>query len=127
MGKKAKKNKNALPKRIAGVKIPKALRKSGDRALALAQTHLMSEVVASGLVAAAAALASSDAGKKAGRKAKRHLKALRKDGAGNANELAGAVAAAVGSAMQHWLGQRLGKAGSDKKAGGAAGLPTTQH
>jgi len=55
-GKKDKKMKVKIPKRIAGVKVSKAVRKAGKRALKLAETPAVSETVAAALLAAAAAL-----------------------------------------------------------------------
>ena len=63
-----------LPKRIAGVKIPKKLRKSGGRVQALMETpvigHMVADLLAVGLLAAADSIAKKPAVKKAGRKAK---------------------------------------------------------
>jgi hypothetical protein len=55
-GKKDKKDKIKIPKRIAGVKVSKAVRKAGKSALKLAETPAVSETVAAALLAAAAAL-----------------------------------------------------------------------
>jgi urease accessory protein UreF len=56
--KKAKKGKDKIkvPKRIAGVKVSKAVRKAGKTALKLAEQPAVSETVAAALLAAAAAL-----------------------------------------------------------------------
>lgn len=66
--------KSKLPKRIAGVKIPKRLRKSGGRVQALMETpvvgHIVADLLAAGLIAAADALAEKPAVKKAGRATK---------------------------------------------------------
>lgn len=54
---KAKKGKVKIPKHIGGVKIPKELRKAANRAIETLSEHpVLSDLVASGLVAAAAAL-----------------------------------------------------------------------
>jgi hypothetical protein len=71
----AKNGKNAkLPKRIAGVKIPKHLRKSGGRVYSLLQTPVVGNVVAdllaAGLIAAADAMSKQPAVSKAGKTAK---------------------------------------------------------
>ena len=51
------KKKNKIPKKVGGVKIPKEVRKAGDKALKLAAEHpVISDIVAAGLLAAAAAL-----------------------------------------------------------------------
>lgn len=50
------KKKNKIPKQVAGIKVPKKLRKAGNRAVKLAQDPVVSEVVAAALLSAAAAL-----------------------------------------------------------------------
>ena len=50
------KKKGKLPKEIGGVKVPKKLRKIGNKAVKLAKEPVVSEVVAGALLAAAAAL-----------------------------------------------------------------------
>ncbi|RIA37820.1 hypothetical protein DFR49_3708 [Hephaestia caeni] len=52
-----KKNKARLPKQVAGVKIPKKLRKKGGKLLAALDTPLGREVALAGLMTAAAAIA----------------------------------------------------------------------
>ena len=66
-GKKAKKSKAAvkIPKRIAGVKVSKAVRQAGKSALKLAEQPAVSETVAAALLAAAAALRDPPATKRA--------------------------------------------------------------
>ena len=64
-GKKGKKDKIKIPKRIAGVKVSKAVRKAGKSALKLAETPAVSETVAAALLAAAAALRDPPATKRA--------------------------------------------------------------
>jgi hypothetical protein len=54
--KKKGKDKLKIPKRIAGVKVSKAVRKAGKGALKLAEQPAVSETVAAALLAAAAAL-----------------------------------------------------------------------
>lgn len=67
--KKAKKNKDKakikVPKRIAGVKVSKAVRQAGKTALKLAEQPAVSETVAAALLAAAAALRDPPATKRA--------------------------------------------------------------
>jgi len=54
----AKKEKTPkVPKKVAGVKVPKDLRKSAKSALKLAQNPIAREVISAALVAGAAALA----------------------------------------------------------------------
>jgi urease accessory protein UreF len=60
-----KKDKLKIPKRIAGVKVSKAVRKAGKSALKLAETPAVSETVAAALLAAAAALRDPPATKRA--------------------------------------------------------------
>lgn len=67
MAKKDKKTK--VPKRIAGVKVPKDLRKKAKVALGLAENPIVRELAAAALTAAAGALAASGQGKRAGAKA----------------------------------------------------------
>lgn len=64
---KAKKGKDKvkIPKRITGVKIPKAVRQAGNAALKLAEQPAVSETVAAALLAAAAALRDPPATKRA--------------------------------------------------------------
>jgi hypothetical protein len=63
-----------LPKRIAGVKIPKRLRRSGGRVYGLMQNpmirNVVADLVAAGLVAAADAISRKPAVKKAGKAAR---------------------------------------------------------
>jgi hypothetical protein len=64
-GKKGKKDKVKIPKRIAGVKVSKVVRRAGKSALKLAETPAVSETVAAALLAAAAALRDPPATKRA--------------------------------------------------------------
>src|SRR5688572_4301335 len=65
--KKAKKDKDKIkvPKRIAGVKVPKAVRKAGRTAMKLGRQPAVSETVAAALLAAAAALRDPPATRRA--------------------------------------------------------------
>jgi hypothetical protein len=80
-----------LPKRIAGVKIPKKLRKSGAPLYALLQNPLVADLVAVGLIAAADALTKSQKAKAAGKAAK--------EGAKDAAEATGSGAATVAGVL----------------------------
>jgi hypothetical protein len=62
--------KNKLPKRIAGVKIPKKLRKRGGRVLAFLESPVVSSIVAAGLLAAADSISRQPKVKKARKKAR---------------------------------------------------------
>lgn len=94
-----------LPKRIAGVKVPKTLRKNGGSLMALLDTPAVKALVASGLAAAAVTLS---AGEKSGsmtvRKAKRRLEFAAGEGADRANEIVESVGQAVTAAMEKWFG-----------------------
>lgn len=80
----AKKEKTAkLPKRLAGVKIPKALRNQGHHIAALARHPLVADIIAAGLVALAASLRDNPKVKQAAAKTK--------DVAGDVAEAAAAV------------------------------------
>ena len=59
-----------LPKRIAGVKIPKKLRKRGGKFYAVLSSPIVAHIVAAGLLAAADAVSKQKPVKKAGKKAK---------------------------------------------------------
>ncbi|TFI56488.1 hypothetical protein E2493_20005 [Sphingomonas parva] len=50
------KKKTKIPKQVAGIKVPKKLRKAGNKAVKLAQDPIVGEVVAAALLSAAAAL-----------------------------------------------------------------------
>lgn len=65
--KKAKKGKDKvkIPKRITGVKVPKAVRQAGNAALKLAEQPAVSETVAAALLAAAATLRDPPAARRA--------------------------------------------------------------
>ena len=62
--------KNRLPKHIAGVKIPKKLRKRGGQVFALLDSPVISSIVAAALLAAADSISRQPKVKKAGKKAK---------------------------------------------------------
>jgi hypothetical protein len=84
-----------LPKRIAGVKIPKKLRKSGAPLYALLQNPLIADLVAVGLVAAADALAKTQAAKAAGKAAKHGAKDAAEATGSGATSVAGILALAA--------------------------------
>ena len=66
-GKKSKKGNDKVraPKRIAGIRVPRAVRQAGKSALKLAEQPVVSEAVAAALLAAAAALRDPPAAKRA--------------------------------------------------------------
>ncbi len=59
------KKKNKIPKRIAGIKVPKALRRSAPSLIGLLQTPQGKEAAAAALSAAATALLTSAQGRRA--------------------------------------------------------------
>lgn len=59
MAKEKKQKTEKLPKKIAGVKVPKELRKAGKTARELAQSPIVGEAVSAALLAAAASLTNS--------------------------------------------------------------------
>jgi hypothetical protein len=84
-----------LPKRIAGVKIPKKLRKSGAPLYALLQNPLIADLVAVGLIAAADALSGTKTAKAAGKAAKHGAKDAADATGSGAATLAGVLALAA--------------------------------
>ncbi len=105
---KAKKQKK-IPKKIAGVKVPKELRKAGDKLAKLAEDPVVRDI-ALGAVAAGLA-ARKDARKAAGKKAA--------ELGGEASEGAGWVSAALGAAALE-AGRRIAQA-LDQSAGTGEG------
>lgn len=71
--------KNGLPKRIAGVKIPKKLRKRGGQVFAFLDSPVISSIVAAGLLAAADSISKQPKVKKAGKKAGKTAKRVAAD------------------------------------------------
>lgn len=115
----AKKNKNKdriLPKRIAGVKVPKALRKSGKSLLKMAETPVARQLIAAGLVAVAAAMTSSGEGQRKTGKARRKLGRWAGARSREVNEATQALGAAVTAAMEKWLGSPAKDEGAEKPA-----------
>ena len=87
--------KGKLPKRIAGVKIPKKLRKSGAPLYALLQNPLVADLVAVGLIAAADALTKTQTAKAAGKAAKQGAKDAADVSGTGATSVAGILALAA--------------------------------
>ena len=91
-----------LPKKIAGVKVPKKLRKSGNKLIEVANTPAGRELLAAGLIAAGAALAKAQ-------KQKRHNAAEPAgDPAERGAEVAGQLGAAMGAAANAALDRLFG-------------------
>ena len=86
---KDKKDKRGLkvPKRVAGVKVPKRLRKTANKALAIAECPEARELAVAALTAAAAALTAP--------RAKRAADRPRKPGEGGTDDRAGKLADSV--------------------------------
>lgn len=63
--------KNKLPKHVAGVKIPKKLRKRGGQVYAFLGSPVVSSIVSAALLAAADNISKKPKVKKAGKKVKR--------------------------------------------------------
>lgn len=97
---KAKNANVKLPKRVAGIKIPKALRKKSGLLIDLLQTPQVQAAVASGFAAASAALAGD---KVASGKAKRRLKFATEEGMDQLAALGDAVGGAVTAALGRWF------------------------
>lgn len=87
-----------IPKEIAGVRIPKALRDSGKVALKLAQTPAARELLSAGLLAAAAAVSAKSRSRNAGAAATTDPAANLADVANMAADNAGKIGAAFVSA-----------------------------
>jgi hypothetical protein len=92
--------KGKIPKTVAGVKVPKQIRKAGNEILDKANSPAGRELIATGIAAlATAALAKSKAGKAAAHKVEETAKA----GAQDAGQLADALGAAASAAMKHFF------------------------
>lgn len=121
MGKKAN---TKLPKTIAGVKIPKRVRKTGGSAVKALRHPLLADIVAAALLAAAAAIRDNKKVRRAARTAK--------DKAGDAAKGVGAGAATLGTVIAakakgsaDWLGESYAGATSSNGSGsGKSGKST---
>ncbi len=101
------KDKKKIPKRIAGVKVPKKLRKTGDKVAALAADPVVREIA---LAAVAAGLAAREDTRK---KAKKAAAQAGGEAAGEAAWVAAALSAAALEA-----GRRVAKALDESAAKG---------
>jgi hypothetical protein len=127
-GKKEKSEKKAKADK-QGVKLPKAIRKAGEKAMELAREPMVSEIVAAALLSAAAALRDN---KSPGRAAV----AAGVEGLAAAGE-AGKQASKVGDAMRglaldlarrtldNWERPSAGKSGGSKSGGAPKGSKKT--
>jgi hypothetical protein len=92
--------KGKLPKRIAGVKIPKKLRKRGGEIYAIIQNPLVADLVAAALLMTADAIAKKPKVKKAEKKAKRVGANAAKAAGDSANNIGNVIAFAAREAAQ---------------------------
>lgn len=101
---KGSKDKSALPKKLAGVKVPKQLRQTSDSLSSLISSPLARELVADALIAIAGALAGSKKGRdtvaKAGAGAAKAGAAVMDAGAGTASAASDAAATATGAVAE---------------------------
>lgn len=84
--------KTKLPKQIAGIKLPKRLRRTGGLLLHVARHPLALELAATAVIAAAAALVEDDALKQAAARARQ--------GKGPVHGMAGRAGEALASALR---------------------------
>lgn len=114
-----KRSKMKLPKRIAGVKVPKRLRKDGAWLVELIDTPQGKAFVASLLGALLSTLGGAKPrGKLTAKKARRRAKFAVEEGADRAGEIAQAVAGSVTAVLDRWFGhdQRRDKDASKDRA-----------
>ena len=105
------KKKAQLPKRIAGYKVPKRLRKNSKPLIRLLRTPQAHALIAAALAAGTAALAeqsqASLAGKWTTKKAKRRAKFLAAEGHDRATEMAESLGRAIAGAIAPYLPSNL--------------------
>lgn len=99
------KDKKRLPKQVAGIKIPKELRKSAGALLMMAQAPVVREAIATGLIAAATALTGSQSGRRTAKKMKDEAGEAADKGMDQINQTTQAIGAAVVAAMDQWFGR----------------------
>jgi hypothetical protein len=118
----AKKKSAKLPRKIAGVKIPRKLRKSSGKLIAAANTPAGRELIAAGLVAAGTALARAQ-------KARHRHEAAKPDAdpAARGAEVAGQIGAVVGAAANAALDRLFGGGPAEKPAGEPPATGTRSH
>jgi hypothetical protein len=121
--------RSMLPKRIAGTKVPKALRKSGEQALQWAASPTGREILGGLLVAAATALVRS-------KKAREAVSEGAKDAVGGAGRMGQAIAGAAAEVVRRTIGPDRESASTDaapsqrgaaKRGKNRAGAPTFTH
>lgn len=107
--------KNAkLPKKIAGVKISKKVRKSGNKLIAAANTPAGRELLAAGLVAAGAALAKAQKARRSTEGAAEPVKDAAERGAQMAGQIGAAVGAAANAALDRLFGSNAAAESGDE-------------
>jgi hypothetical protein len=111
---KSKKDKK-IPKRIAGVKVPKDLRKGGESLLALVNQPLAREIA---VAAAIAAVAASKDARKAAKKAREEAGDVAEEAADKVDWVGPAVTAAAAEVGRRLVDAYRGKGGNSN--GGAA-------
>jgi len=108
----AKAQKTKIPRTVAGLKIPKELRKAGKVARDLSKKPLVADIAAAAMMAAAASLAKSKAGRSAGRETAQ----VASDAAGDALAIGSAVKRALIDAARSLLDNYESKAAKPPKA-----------
>jgi hypothetical protein len=106
-----RKGKKKVPKRIAGVKVPKDLRRKAEVALTLVENPAVRQLAAAALTAAAGALASSSKSKRAATRAADEAGDAAA-GAGRAGETAGRIARDIALAMVEAFEASLASSGA---------------
>lgn len=99
----AKKNAK-LPKKIAGVKISKKVRKSGNKLIEVANTPAGRELLAAGLIAAGAALAKAQKARRSDAGGAKPATDPAERGAQMAGQIGAAVGAAANAALDRLFG-----------------------
>jgi hypothetical protein len=107
----AKKKSTKLPKRIAGVKIPKKMRKQGGEFLARVNTPLGRELLAAGLVAAGAAMSKRDTVRKAAATAADEVEEVAEDAAAKGARVASQIGSVIGAAANAAMDRLFGPEG----------------
>lgn len=98
------KKSTKLPKKIAGVKIPKKVRKSGGKLLKVANTPAGRELIAAGLLAAGGALARAQQARRGETDTGEHATDPAERGAQMAGQIGAAVTAAASAALDRLFG-----------------------
>lgn len=116
---KRKADKHKLPKRVAGVKLPKDVRKAGGALIAWAMSPDGRKLLAPAVMGLVAALQGTKAGRKVTADAASNTAEAASTGATVAGRLVGALTEAAGDMMKHAVGV------DDKDTRGKEGKPVT--